>query len=64
MIIQNINRVDTLNVAEVTDRLTPVTIHLEEDGEYQVTIFPINRDGGIVDSAAGYMCELIPNGMF
>ena len=63
MIIQNINRVDKLNVAEVTDRLTPVTIHLEDFGVYQITIFPIRRDEGIIDSDIGYMQKVILDGM-
>ncbi len=63
MIVQNINRVDTLNVAEVTDRLTPVTIHLDEVGVYQITVFPINGDKGIVNSVVGYVCEVIINGV-
>ncbi len=63
MIVQNINRIDELNVAEVTDRITPVTIHLGEVGVYQITVFPINGDKGIVNSVVGYVCEVIINGV-
>ncbi len=66
MIIQNINTVDKLNVAEATDRQTPASIHLEEVGVYQITIFPLNRERGIIDSAVGYsiMYKVILDGEF
>ena len=44
-----------------TDRQTPTSIVVEEIGVYQVTIFTIREEIGIVDSNVEYSKQLIVN---
>ena len=52
MQLSNANEVQKLYVNQSTDPHTPVTVEVEKDGPYQVTIFPIREGRGILDSNA------------
>ena len=56
VIVQSINvsEVHKLYVNKSIDLDTPVTVSVERDGEYQVTIFAIRRGMGILESDVGY----------
>ena len=48
--LSNSSKVHRLDVNKTTDRQTPVTVLVEEDGQYLVTIFAIGEQRGILDS--------------
>ena len=56
VIVQSINvsEVHKLYVNKSIDLDTPVTVSVEPDGDYQVTIFAIRRGIGILESDVGY----------
>ena len=56
--------VNKLYVNQTTNRQTSISVTVEENGMYQVAIFPIKRDGGIAGSAVEYTQRImIPAGM-
>ena len=61
MIVQlsNFSEVHKLYVNKSTDRNTPASVVVEESGMYQVTIFPIIEDVGIVDADAEFITLLM-----
>ena len=52
MQLSNANEVQKLYVNQSMDPHTPVTVEVERDGLYLVTIFPIREGRGILDSDA------------
>ncbi len=46
---------------QTTDRQTPASVEVEENGLYQVIIFPIRGRSGIVMSNAEFMYQLMVN---
>ena len=53
--LSNATEVQKLYVNQSTDPHTPVTVEVERDGPYQVTIFPITEGRGILDSNAEHL---------
>ena len=56
--LSNISEVQRLYVNKTTDRQTPVSVLVMENGLYQVTVFAIREERGIVDSNVEYRVEL------
>ena len=57
--------VNRLYVNQTTNLQTSTSVTVEENGLYQVAIFPIKRDGGIAGSDVEYTQRImIPAGMF
>ena len=52
MIVQLFSEAQKLYVNQSMDPHTPVTVEVERDGLYQVTIFPIREGRGILNSNA------------
>ena len=52
--LTNVSEVHKLYVNQSMDLHTPVTIPVERDGEYQVSIFAIREEIGILGSGVGY----------
>ena len=52
--LSNSSKVHRLHVNKTTDLNTQLSVVVEESGTYQVTIFPIRGDRGIVDSNVEY----------
>ena len=50
----NVSEVHKLYVNQSMDLHTPVTVPVERDGEYQVSIFAIREGIGILGSGVGY----------
>ena len=50
----NVSEVHKLYVNQSMDLHTPVTVPVERDGEYQVSIFAIREEMGILGSGVGY----------
>jgi hypothetical protein len=57
--LSNSSIVHRLYANKTTDRQTPASVVVEEDGTYHVTIFAIRGVGGIVDSNVEYSGNLI-----
>ena len=56
--------VNKLYVNQTTNRQTSISVTVEENGMYQVAIFPIRRNGGIAGSDVEYTERImIPAGM-
>ena len=49
----NLSKVHMLHVNQSTDLHTPVTLEVEADGKYYVTVFPVG-ERGIVDHTVEY----------
>ena len=56
---KDINEVHKLYVAQSMDLHTPVTVPVERDGEYQVSIFAIREGMGILGSGVGYTQQVM-----
>ena len=62
--LSNISEVQRLYVNKTTDQQAPVSVLVEEDGMYLVTIFAIREERGIVDSNVEHRVELyVVNGV-
>ena len=61
MIIQstNVSEVHKLYVNQSVDLHTPVTVPVERDGEYQVSIIAIREGMGILESGVGYTQQVM-----
>ena len=57
--LSNASEVQKLYSNQSMDPHTPVTVEVERDGLYQVTIFPIREGRGILDSTAVYSRLLV-----
>ena len=55
----NVNEVHKLYVNQSMDLHTPVTVPVERDGEYQVSIFAIREGIGILGSGVGYTQQVM-----
>ena len=53
-----LEEVDTLLIGRTNDLFTPVTIEVEENKTYFITIFPIKGERGIIDSLVVYTTEI------
>ena len=60
-LLSNSSDVHKLYVSKTTDRQTLVSVLVEENGLYQVTVFAIRGERGIVDSNVEYSAQLIVN---
>ena len=61
MVVQlsNSNEIHKLYVNKSSNRNTPASVVVEKSGMYQVTIFPIIGDIGIVDTDAEFITMLM-----
>ena len=60
--LSNSSEVHKLYANKTTNRQTPASILVEENGTYQVTVFAIRGERGIVDSNAEYsILHLVEN---
>ena len=50
-----------LHTNKTTDRQPPASVEVEESGTYQVTIFAIRGEKGIMDSTVEYSEQLVVN---
>ena len=57
--LSNASEVHQLLISQSTDPRTPVTVEVEKDGLYQVSIFAIRPGRGIVDSAAIFVEQVM-----
>ena len=56
------SEVHKLYANTTTDHQTPASVMVEENGMYQVTVFAIRGESGIVDSSVEYMDQITVNG--
>ena len=54
----NANQAHKLYINKTTDRQTPASVVVEENGIYQITVFAIRGERGIVNSGVEYTQQL------
>ena len=64
--LNNVTEVHKLHINGTTEHLSPgpVTVQVEENGTYQIAIFPIMSNRGIINTTIAYSRVLPDTGMF